>query len=926
MVNRKVPAGKFNPILRKDRRLSLSPSNNKDRFQLSNQAGFPVWVIYLTLIISAGPLFLIFFGSESGGTPAPEGTPEAPRVWVTHALLEWSSFGVTVFAALLALILWVMKRDRVSPVIGITLLLMGCPDAFQAFAVDHLGEWITDTHSFIPFTWEVSRILSALILITGVGFLLSTRDQNYNKALLAVVITSSVLTFLAYGTVYITTITHSVPQTLFPESFMTRPWELGPLVVYVIAGVFLLPRFHKMERNYISHSLMISVIPHAAAQLYMGFGSQMVFDPYFNAAHFTKILAYLLPLSGLVMEILKTYQYERLVVESFRMVQKELRKLDGHNKLVLDSVGDGVIGYDAEGITTSINPSAQLILGYTEKEPNPEGENLIEASIKYGKVYRETDDVFRRKNNTTFRVEYMITPILENEQTLGAVITFRESTERRLLEGYFYNALQEVSKAREEADSLRKTAESANKSKSIFLSIMSHEIRSPLSVILGYAQILQRDSSLNMKHRDAVRKIETSGNHLLELINDLLDISKLESGEVELVLSDFDLQSLLLGLADMFRNQCKEKNIRFHLQGVGKSPIYVHGDERKLRQVLVNLLGNAVKFTDEGKVTLTLDSLPDNKFKFTVSDTGKGICPEDQVNIFELFKQGEEGFNKGGAGLGLGISWELSELMEAELSLKSKVGQGSSFSLTLELPPASPVPSRSRRSRQVKELSKNSDLKVIVVDDAEENCVMLSDILKGIGAQTLLAGSGKKALKQLKVFTPDIIFMDMRMPVMSGEETTQKIIEQYGSQRFKIVGVTASTSDDDQNKMITAGCERVISKPYRVEQIFKCIQELLGVEYEYQEVLGDSQENEEKPSELREMPDMWIPAKLFLEFKKSIEQNDVPELEKLLETLRSLGDEGKQVESHLYPLLKKGDFDGMLEFLDSVPVVGVLHD
>lgn len=918
--------------------MNFSTPKNNGEFQPDIQAGFPGWVIYLTLIISAGPLFLIYLGFEFGETPAPEKIAEDYRVWVTHALLEWSSFGVAAFAAMLAFIHCAMKRDRVSPVIGITLLFMGCSDAFQVFAVDHLAEWITDIHTYIPFTWAVSRNLSALILISGVGFLLSTRDQNYNKAFPAVVITFSVLAFFAYGTIYITTITHSVPQTLFPELFITRPWDLELVAVYVIAGLFLFPRFHKMERNYISHSLMISVIPHVAAQLYMGFGSQILFDPYFKAAHFMKILTFLLPLSGMVIEILKTYRNERLIVESFGMVQKELKKLDGHNKLVLDSVGDGVFCLDAEGTTTSINPSAQLILGYTEEElvgkpaqelifsTNLEGKKFINKLLKAGKVYKETEGVFRRKNGTTFRVEYVNTPILEDGQTMGAVITFKESTERRLIEGYFYKALQEVSKAREEADSLREAAESANKSKSIFLSVMSHEIRTPLSVILGYAQILQRDHSLDKNHWEAVRKIETSGNHLLELINDLLDISKIETGEVDLFMSDFDLQSLLLGLADMFRNQCRTKNIQFHLRGVGKSPIYVFGDERKLRQVLVNLLGNAVKFTDAGEVTLTLENQPDNKFRFTVSDTGNGICLEDQVNIFELFKQGAEGIQKGGTGLGLAISWELSELMEGELSLESKVGKGSSFSLTLQLVPTSPVPSRSKRSRQVKKLSKNFDLRVLVVDDSEENRVLLSTILRDVGAETLMAEGGREALEILSTFHPDIIFMDMRMPVMSGEEVTQKIIEQYEG-RFKIVGVTASTSTYDQNKLITAGCKRVICKPYRVEQIFNCIQELLGVEYEYQEVLDNSQDNAQTtPTESKKMSDMRIPAKLFLEFKESIEQKDISELEKLLEKLCTMGDEGKLVESHLWPLLKKGDFAGMLDFLEHIPVVGVLHD
>jgi len=324
---------------------------------------------------------------------------------------------------------------------------------------------------------------------------------------------------------------------------------------------------------------------------------------------------------------------------------------------------------------------------------------------------------------------------------------------------------------------------------------------------------------------------------------------------------------------------------------------------------------------------LTLENQPSNKFKFNVSDTGSGIPLADQVNIFQLFKQGEEGLQKGGTGLGLAISWELSELMEGNLSLESEVGQGSSFSLTLELAPASPVPSRSRRSRQVKRLKEGVSLKVIVADDAEENRVMLSRILEGVGIEVITAENGGDVIEKSHQFDPDIIFMDMRMPVLSGIEATQKIVGQYGSGRCKIVGVTASTSINDHNKMIKAGCKRVISKPYRVEQIFKCIQELLDVEYEYQMVPDDRQENEEETlTESKGISDICIPAKLFLEFKENIEKNDTPELEKLIEKLNTLGDEGKLVESLLQPLLKNGDFAGMMKALENIPVVGVLHD
>lgn len=910
---------------------------NNGEIITEDRAGFPGWVIYLTLSISAIPFLLNLLGVDFR---VPPDSIDISSEWTTHALLEWSSFGLAVFAAILAFIHYSMKGDRVSPVIAITLLLMGCSDAFQALSVDYLAEWIADVHTYMPFTWAVSRTLSALILIAGVGFLLLTRDQNHTKALPAVIITSVVLAFLAYCAIYISTVTHSIPQTLFPESFITRPWELGLLVVYMVAGAFLFPRFHKEERNYVSHSLMISVIPHMAAQLYMGFGSQILFDPYFKAAHFTKILAYCLPLSGLAMEIFKKYQHERQIVESFGMVQKELRKLDGHNKMVLDTVGDGVISLDSEGTTTSINPSAQLILGYTEEEfigksiqelifpPNPEGEDLIEASIKYGKVYRETDHKFRRKNGSTFSVEYMITPILEEGQTIGAVITFRESTERALIEGYFYKALQEVSKAREEADRQKESAESANKSKTIFLSVMSHEIRTPLSVILGYAQMLQKDHSLDMDHRDAVGKIEASGNHLSELINDILDITKIEAGEMVLNLSDFDLHDLVNGLGLMFRNRCEEKDLEFSLEGVGEKPIYVHGDEGKLRQILVNLLGNAVKFTNQGKVTLIMEKKPDNGYTFSVVDTGNGISPEDHDKIFEPFKQGKDGLNMGGTGLGLPISWELAELMGGKISVESEEGKGSSFSLALELEPAkSPVPSRSGRNRQVKKLAGKVVLKALVVDDAQENRVMLCKVLKSIGIKIMEAENGEKAVETLKEFEPDIIFMDKHMPVMDGEEATKKIFKEYGPERFKIVGVTASALSHEQEVMLAAGCSIVIGKPFRVNQIFKCIQDLLDVEYEYKDDTEDRKKSPKKtPPESNEFSGMNIPAKMFLKFKDSIDKGDSSELEKQLASLGALGDQGKLLETRLSALVKEGDFEGILDLLEKIPVVGVMHD
>lgn len=278
--------------------------------------------------------------------------------------------------------------------------------------------------------------------------------------------------------------------------------------------------------------------------------------------------------------------------------------------------------------------------------------------------------------------------------------------------------------------------------------------------------------------------------------------------------------------------------------------------------------------------------------------------------------------------MGLAISWELSELMGGELSLESEIEKGSSFSFALELPPAKkPVPKRSRRSRQVKKLAGKVELKALVVDDAEENRIMLCKVLENIGFKVAEAENGEKALEKLGEFKPDIIFMDRRMPVMNGEEATQKIIEDYGHERFKIVGITASMSTNEQNKMLTAGCKMVVGKPFRVEQIFKCIQDLLDVEYEYDDARKERKGIPKKvPLEVKDFTDIRIPAEMFMKFKDSIDKGDSSELEKQLAALGALGDAGKLLATRLSALVKEGDFEGILDLLEKIPVVGVMHD
>ena len=294
-----------------------------------------------------------------------------------------------------------------------------------------------------------------------------------------------------------------------------------------------------------------------------------------------------------------------------------------------------------------------------------------------------------------------------------------------------------LSKAMVSAQEAKYEAEKASRAKGAFLANMSHEIRTPLNAIIGYSQILNQSRDLEPDQKKMIQTIESSGNNLLELINEVLDYSKIEAGTKELNPKDFDLNELLEGLLTLFENRCEDKNLAVLLEGTDQTPIYVHGDEGKLRQVLVNLLGNAIKFTNTGKIVLELEKKPAHHYAFQVVDTGLGIPEEDHAKILEPFQQSETGRFSGGTGLGLSLSKELVDLMGGELSLVSQEGKGSRFFFTLELPPATaPVQKRSQRGDAGNwSLAKSGSIKALVVDDVEVNRRLLVDILQGAGIE-----------------------------------------------------------------------------------------------------------------------------------------------------------------------------------------------
>ncbi len=453
-------------------------------------------------------------------------------------------------------------------------------------------------------------------------------------------------------------------------------------------------------------------------------------------------------------------------------------------------------------------------------------ENYIFEGYEGGAV----DYLFKRIKTTILISKVKVFLELNRQQ-----IALEEEISRRK------TAEQELEKARKETDL-------ANRAKKIFLENMNHEIRTPMNAILGFSQILLDDKELNQEHQRSLRTISKAGNHLLHLIDNILDISKFESGQMQLNPTEFDLNDLMLNISLLFQLRCGDKNLVWKYEQKMEEHNIIYGDETKLRQILINLLGNAVKFTDSGEVGFTVTQEEGYCFRFEVYDTGRGIPRKAQKTIFESFSQDLEGQEKGGTGLGLTICKKHVEIMDGNLQMTSVVGEGSQFYFTLKLSPMetddSQVEENGTENRKVFKLAKGCSVNALIVDDVLDNRVLLTLFLEKIGVKIGLAEDGEQALEKVRKNIPDIIFMDIRMPVMNGVEATNEIFKEYGRDRMKIIAYTASTLAHEREGFMKHGFHDFVMKPARREEIYACLKKHLDIKFIYEvEVEAIKREN-----------------------------------------------------------------------------------
>jgi len=634
---------------------------------------------------------------------------------------------------------------------------------------------------------------------------------------------------------------------------------------------------------------------------------------FFSVFKSSLIILLLLLVSYFLLKITAKNNYLKHVIALRKKVDEALLASEMRIRSITDSAHDAIIMMDEKGLISYWNPAAERIFGYTREEAIGQHLHSLIVPHSYRDTHFKAFPVFietgtgeavgktldmegLRKDGTVFSVQLSLSSIKIDDKW-NSVGILRDTTDQKKIEADLVKAKQE--------------SEAANKAKSLFLSNMSHEIRTPLNAIIGFSQLMNRDKQLTDIQKEYNNSIIRAGEHLLELINEILELSKIEAGRVVLNPSNIDLHTLFNDIYMLFKERAQYKNLQLIFENADDLPQFVIIDESKLRQLLVNIIGNALKFTDEGGIAVRtrVDKI-DQETSYLiveVQDSGPGI-PEDEIGrLFKHFEQTSSGVKKGsGTGLGLALSRELALLMGGDITVSSHVGVGSifAFQVVIKNGKAEDI-EKSNTKRVICIDNAEEEYRILVVDDKKENLQVAVDLLKLVGFKTFEAYDGEDAIEKFKECEPHLILMDMRMPVMDGYEATSRIKSMEKGKQTPIVALTASTFEEERNRIKALNMQGYIRKPFRESDLFNTIGKILNIKYIYEDDLTSSNGDSDINIKLSEG--------LVSDMLNAISVADLDQLMRLIEKIEQ---DHPQFAQKLMVLAKNYDYDHLEKLLN----------